>query len=60
VIARHQIGRRIPATVAAEARDEIGLPHLRAQPRRDAGQHRVTSIVAEAVIDLLEAVAVEI
>ena len=45
--------------VAAEPRHGVGLAQRRAQPRRDALQDAVAGMVAERVVDLLEAVQVE-
>ena len=45
--------------VAAEAADGVAGPHLLDQPARDLPQQRVAELVAEGVVDGLEAVEVE-
>ena len=45
--------------VAADARDGVGLAHQAAQPIADLGDQPVAGIVAERVVDLLEAVEIE-
>ncbi len=44
--------------LAAEARDEVGVPHLRRQDLRGRAQHRVADRVREPVVDRLEVVEV--
>ena len=45
--------------VAAQARDEVGRAQHRLQPARQVHQQLVAGLVAEAVVDQLEAVEVE-
>jgi hypothetical protein len=45
--------------VAAETRHGVGLAQHAAHPRRHTRQHAVAGVMAERVVDLLEAVQVE-
>ena len=45
--------------VAAEARERVVLAHRAAEPRPDLAQHLVAGVVAERVVELLEAVEVD-
>jgi hypothetical protein len=45
--------------IAAQPRDEVGLPNTAGEPLRDLLQQAVAGVVAKCVIDLLEAVQID-
>ena len=45
--------------VAAEARERVVVAHGAAEPRADLAQHLVAGVMAERVVELLEAVEVD-
>ncbi len=56
---RRQVDQHHDELVAAESRDRVAVAHGALQPRGDDAQQPVADRVAEAVVDVLEAVQVE-
>ena len=59
LIFRRQSFREHGEFVAAESRDHVDLAHTGGEPFRDRTQYFIARVVAEAVVDVLEAIQIE-